>query len=292
MSVVIWAEDELPAMKAETWNLFHLDHRISREVMERLEEWWAEEGSRLPVYPRARRVESEDLDSIFESAAENTDLCLALLPGGSLIRPEPVLVLAHPKRSLIEVSTLTTDMLSAEVSLDEVLRVNEERFVPYWGLDLAAKREGAPIVGFVRPDSPAATAGIHAGDELITVNGIELNGPDALAVVMPQLRGVDPVACSVRGANRAKRTISLTPKLNLAAPNPASLVDDLILPGIVRAESDKMNAERTEDKVSASVTLGLLLAAAGRPEEAVKVLGASGIDPRLDSSGDARGTTL
>ncbi len=71
-----------------------------------------------------------------------------------------------------------------------------------------ASEEGA-LVGDVTPDSPAAKAGLKAGDVILTVNGKKITGQENLKVTVSQLEPGTAAALKVI-RNGAAKTISVT----------------------------------------------------------------------------------
>lgn len=70
---------------------------------------------------------------------------------------------------------------------------------PYWGARLAPSNGGRPgvLVRSLDPSSPAAAAGLRAGDVLRQVNDCDLRDPKTLAVMMRSLRAGDSVLVHV-----------------------------------------------------------------------------------------------
>jgi regulator of sigma E protease len=73
-----------------------------------------------------------------------------------------------------------------------------------------------PIVGRVQPDSPAANAGLRAGDRILTVNGKAINSLEAFAGISDEQK-TKPVALEiVRGAERLRLSLPPTTDADLA----------------------------------------------------------------------------
>ncbi len=89
------------------------------------------------------------------------------------------------------------------------------------------------LVGSVNPGSPAESAGIRKGDQLLAVNGVDLNGPEDL-IDRVKAAGETPIALFLRRYRTgATETISLTPRFDAEAARP--------LIGIVFAQSEAAN---------------------------------------------------
>jgi S1-C subfamily serine protease len=74
---------------------------------------------------------------------------------------------------------------AVDVGSIHLLRSQPLQMVAYDGID-PVSRDGRAFVNDVSPGSPAALAGIQAGDALLTVNGndVRLLGPDAINVLL------------------------------------------------------------------------------------------------------------
>ncbi|MEA5616231.1 M61 family metallopeptidase, partial [Cronbergia sp. UHCC 0137] len=91
--------------------------------------------------------------------------------------------------------------------------VNEQEEQPYLGMKINTEY-GREMIKFIEADSPAQTAGIDAGDELLAINGIKV-GTNQLSERLKDYQPKDTIEIAVFHQDEL-RTYSVT----LAAPNP------------------------------------------------------------------------
>lgn len=71
--------------------------------------------------------------------------------------------------------------------------------------------DAAPVVVSVVPGGPADRAGVRAGEQLLSLDGVALESPEGEAA-LGELREGDEVRLVVRGTDGARRTLRLTPE--------------------------------------------------------------------------------
>jgi|CXWL01.1.fsa_nt_gi thiol-disulfide isomerase/thioredoxin len=102
---------------------------------------------------------------------------------------------------------------------------------PFMGVMLEGKK-----VSNVIPGSPAESAGLAVGDELVSVGGKEIESLDDLAVLMTERKPGDEVEIAYeRDGKRAKKTIKLADRSELEAKNSP---DGKPLPALVGKDID------------------------------------------------------
>jgi regulator of sigma E protease len=72
--------------------------------------------------------------------------------------------------------------------------------------------EGGAVVGHVQPDSPAAKAGIQAGDKIVRLNGKD--NPDWEEIITKEIEGVDRTLTVTVDRNGQQFPVSLSPILD------------------------------------------------------------------------------
>ncbi len=239
-----------------------------------------------PLYPDHLTGVGDELRTAAQALAPEADLLAIWRPGTHGVRAAKTLVLIDAKRGLFEASSWLADDPRAAEQLRASLEVKQLADQPFLGLDLVARRGGAPVIAGMHPASPAQE--VSVGMELRSFAGTSVS---SVAEFNQRLAALDPgqeVELVLADA-KAERTIRVTPLRNLRVAVAEADAKDFALPALARAEADRKTG-RALVKLAASIRAGMILARLGRTREAATLLDGAEIGDEVDPSQDARGT--
>ena len=276
-----------PALRGEGWNHVELAAEVVTEAR-RLLAGALGEGE-VPAWPRIVRRLAPDAAAPLLAAAPEADLVALPLPVEDPVRRLERLVLVDPRRGIVEAVAWPARDGDAPSAIDEALAWSPPSRDPWFGIDLADRAAGPPLIAQVAPGSPAASAGLAAGELLLAVGdretGSMADAEAALAAVVPGR----VARLHVRGAE--DRTVEVSPLPVVHVEHPAALAGRILLPALARAGVTRL-AGTPEERVPAAVNEGVLLAVAGSALAAARELDRVVVDAAMDPEGDARGTIL
>ena len=134
--------------------------------------------------------------------------------------------------------------------------VNKSGYLGYLGLQ--AKLNGGCRIQVVGPGTPADSAGIKAGETLVSVNAAAIAQPSDLAEALGETKPNDDIELEILGANGASRVVRV-----VLAERPLAIISDeydLLGGGLAHPASFLMsiNSIRNEGQASVGVKLGEL----------------------------------
>lgn len=279
----------LPGFPGKAWNELRVTPAAGEALLLKLAPWLR--ANAVPVFPGVARVALADSAAATKAAAPEADLVALALPGNDPIRPTRVLALFDTRRDLVEVTGWVEKDADAAAALVRELSRPLRCSVPYTGVDLADRAGRPPVVARVESDSPAAAAGLAAGQTVVSVNGKPLAGLADFAPLEDAATADAPLVLRVSDA-AGEREVRIVPVANVWAPNPAALRGQpglLLLPLIARAELARV-AGAPAERVGCAALVGFALAATGQAADAAAALDRAVIDDALDPAQDARGT--
>lgn len=256
-------------------------------------------GAGLPETLRARAIETTQdgrlPQSYVDGVREETgaDMVLAAWPGpGGFGRNVEIVVHAtrYPVSDRLSVSM---DETSAIDELLERLGTVPEMTVPWLGVSLIdLHRAENPVVVRVRPESPAAKAGVAVGDRLVSIGGAELERAADLVNIQAGLKPASQVSLMIQkpGASPSVRNAKVGTTLRMPPPEEPGRIDAVALALLsqrARLEAATGRSATPEGK-AALLGLGTLLMHAGLHEQALDE--AFGRLEMTETTGISRGT--
>jgi len=272
---------------AAAWNKLSLDPQsVEKLLVGPLSELLGAADSGVPLYPEKFSAVSEDLAAIADRLAPDADLLAVWLSGRRGVRAVRTLALVDTSRGLVEASSWLEGDETAASGFRSILEVADLATVPFLGLDVAARRHGAPVVAAVHPLSPLE--GVAPGMLLLEYAGEKVTSPSDLARLLSGQNPGDQVPLVV-DQNGNQKNLKVTLEGNLKIVTPADFTGSFLLPALARSESDRKTGDGAT-RLSGALRAGMILAVLGRVREAATLLDGADLGEDVDPSQDARGT--
>lgn len=277
----------LPNFPGGAWSVLTLDSAAAnlaeRVVASRL----TGQGS-IPAFPRFVRLPLGSLAPSLLASAPEADLWLVAPARSDDSLPGQILAWLDPRRELMEVTSLNGGSVAVGRAVGEFLKSAPEFWTVFTGLDLVSRRNRPALAAHVEPGSPAAMAGILAGEEVLASGGKSVATPREITEWENSLKPGEPVTLRIRSVSAGEREVTLTPQRVLAVSNPVLLTARPLLPELAFCEVLKLAGDPAR-RIGSAVRFALILGALDRPE-ALAALDRAVVDDAFDPFGDVRGT--
>ncbi len=279
-------------LPGKAWNSALLEPAAAERLVAALAEGQTPQAI-VPVYPAVARRAAPGIGALARTAAPEADVIFLILPAQGAVRNLNTLALVDARRDIVELTSWSDRDAKAAAPLAEELARPLNVSVVTSGFDVVERLARPPVVAAVLPDSPAAKAGLSAGQVLLALDGKPAGGEGA--AVSQFESGLAPekkIVVRVADPAGAERQLEFEPVVAAPCPNPSALAARpglLLLPLLARASVARVAGTATE-RVAGGVWEGLGLAALGVDAEAAMALDRAVIDADLDLAQDARGT--
>lgn len=218
-----------------------------------------------------------------------TEYAINLLPLGGYVRLEgeeentgkkgALMALPPGKRIVVFVAGVVMNIILAWILLTLSYAIGSYPLTPSFALHPGIESNAKVSIVEVSPNSPAATVGLEANDEVLSINNEPINTALELSTLLKESAGKE-ISLTVNHAGQ-QRTVSVTPRQNPPAGEGALGIKMTAMPDVVRVPWYKapwvalqeLGSEITSAFVSFGQFIGQLVKEQGVSDQVTGIVG-------------------